>query len=344
MVPGTCRGLLWLLPALWSEAGARAKDFGSARSCRLADSEFAHDLETTFLQQQLTVQSSTLAEDKEKKKERKKRERERGRERKKERVRESQQVELPRSIRWVHIAKTGTSFYFTLLQLPPPICMPGSEHLISHDFMPKVKDVKTWCPGIDLRDNCLEDMNFDACCEQPIGDLELNGRHLVGFFRQPEIRIMSDSLPNSAGMDPEQYAQLVQGCSVKMLTMNSSYTPAIGPYHCNDGTSPPSWAQVDRALDRLQNEYAFVGMTDDWDLSICLFNTMFGIACHESQFETVSHPSQKSSSNSSDVSPLHGFVDPYDAPLWEAAQQIFQANLVRFNVSKENCQPCWEMQ
>lgn len=236
----------------------------------------------------------------------------------------------------------------TLLQLDDPICKPGSGHLLK-SMHPTVKDVRTWCPGIMLHSSCSDDTIFDSCCERPIGDLELNAPHLVGFFRQPEVRIMSDWNLNVAHgkeavleMEPKQYGQLVQGCTVKMLTrqMDSITLGPGGGYHCADGSEPPTWAQVDRALDRLQNDFIFIGMTDDWDLSICLFNAMFGNACHNNQFAKLTGSAQTSSTNSSDVSPLDGFVDSYDAVLWEAAQRIFQENLLRFNVSKEKCHPC----
>jgi len=333
MVSGMCKSLLLLAAALRSDAVSAAEDFSAARSCPV-ETDFAKDLETTFVQKQLIVRSK-LAEKKG--------------ERTRERERESEQAQLPSRIHWVHVAKTGSSFMSTLLQLDDPICKPGSGQLLNSEN-PRVKDVRTWCPGIMMNSNCSDAMHFDACSEGQIGDLELNAPRLVGFFRQPEVRIMSDFNKGCVDLGscepertPKRHGQLVQGCTVKMLT--HQYQPELfnpaGAYHCNDGIiEPPTWAQVDRALDRVQNEYVFIGMTDDWDLSICLFNAMFGNACHSSQFG-ITQPSHVSSTNSSDVSPLDGFVDVYDAVLWEAAQRIFQENLLRFNVSKEKCQPCW---
>jgi len=344
MAFGMCSSLLWLAAVLRSKAASSAEDSCSARSC-VVEADFSTDLETNFVQQQLTVQRQQKQWEKDRVKER---ESERGREREREKAseRESVQETLPSSIHWVHTARTGSSFMTTLLQLRDPICMPGSGHLIDNTTYPTVKDVRTWCPGIALYGGCSDDTYFHACSEVPIGGLDSKGK-LVGFFRQPEVRLMSDwhackppLFPcNTNESELERFAQLRQGCMVKMLTEPPAVDDSSdGAYHCISEIEP-TWAQVDRALERVQNEYAFIGMTDDWDLSICLFNAMFGNACHSNQFQETNYTS--SSSSSSDVSPLKGFVDPYDGVLWDAAQRIFQENLRRFNVSRENCQPCY---
>jgi len=332
MAFGMCSSLLWLAAVLRSKAASSAEDSCSARSC-VVEADLSTDLETNFVQQQLTVQRQQKQMEKD---------RVRERERVTETEREPVQQTLPSSIHWVHTARTGSSFMTTLLQLDAPICMPGSGHLIDNTTYPTVKDVRTWCPGITLHSGCSDDANFHACSEVPIGGLDSKGHHLVGFFRQPEVRIMSDwdasfsSDKNESEL--ESFVQSRQGCFVKMLTEQVDVESSGAAYHCISEIEP-TWAQVDRALDRVQNEYVFIGMTDDWDLSICLFNAMFGNACHSNQFEPTNYTS--TTSNSSDVSPLKGFVDPYDGVLWDAAQLIFQENLRRFYVSMEYCQTCF---
>jgi len=206
-----------------------------------------------------------------------------------------------------------------------------------------VEDVRRQCPHIILSRACPEDMIFDFCAESYIGDLNVRGRQLVGFFRQPEIRIVSDWLPSAhrPGATPRdkgdigQFALSRQGCAVKMLTRPAKLWGDGN--HCDDGLEP-TWDEVDQAVLRLRNEYAFIGMTDAWDLSICLFNAMSGNPCHADQFS--SYTVHTTSLDSSDTSMLNEWVDPYDAILWGVAQQVFEENLHRFNVSEENCQPC----
>ena len=36
-----------------------------------------------------------------------------------------------------------------------------------------------------------------------------------------------------------------------------------------------------------ENDFAFVGLTEEWDLSVCLFHRMFGGECHVREFLDV---------------------------------------------------------
>jgi len=67
MVSGMCKSLLLLAAALRSDAVSAAEDFSAARSCPV-ETDFAKDLETTFVQKQLTVRSK-LAEERERERE-----------------------------------------------------------------------------------------------------------------------------------------------------------------------------------------------------------------------------------------------------------------------------------
>jgi len=310
----------------------------------------AKEQETTFLQQQLMVRSADniMSNDK------KEGATGRGRER----------YEIPTNITWVHVPRTGASFAYTLLQLNPPFCMSGSDLIPADGDLGAVhvEDVRRQCPHIILSSACQEDLIFDLCAEGYIGDLNVSSRQLVGFFRQPEVRLVSDwniVLDQRGGVvdayeDGEQFARSNQGCTVKILTRPAKNSPFLkaksdGSFadmqeqddrvHCDDGLEP-TWAEVDQSVFRLRNDYAFIGMTDAWDLSICLFNAMFGNQCHADQFSSYTGHTASSNSSDADVSMLNGWTDPYDAILWGVAQQIFQENLQRFNVSEENCQPC----
>jgi len=105
MVSGMCKSLLLLAAALRSDAVSAAEDFSAARSCPV-ETDFAKDLETTFVQKQLIVRSK-LAEE---------------RERERERERESQ------SRRNFRAASTGSM----LRKQDLPLCLPCSSSMIPY--------------------------------------------------------------------------------------------------------------------------------------------------------------------------------------------------------------------
>merc|ERR1712217_985063 len=99
----------------------------------------------------------------------------------------------------------------------------------------------------------------------------------------------------------------------------------------------PSIADVDEARRRLRR-YAFVGITEHWDLSICLLHAMFGGDCHPTEFENVRDFSQNTKRY--DTSILNGFVDRFDGALYDEAWAIFSENLRRYDISLASCSSC----
>merc|ERR1712146_782899 len=134
------------------------------------------------------------------------------------------------------------------------------------------------------------------------------------------------------------------GCVVKMLAQGLPLSPHCANEVPERGKGPPTSEEVALARSRLDEDYAFVGMTDRWELSICLFNAMFGTPCRRAQFEHYLYDTIMEAFgwvNSTLQGPfIDSYVDPYDGPLWEQANQIFEENLRRYNVSAETCKPC----
>merc|ERR1719436_379759 len=158
------------------------------------------------------------------------------------------------------------------------------------------------------------------------------------FMRQPEQRLLSEwhfSQPpwvNVTGSILTWMPKYV-GCVTKMLTRNRP----MG--QCHD-EMPPTRAEVDEATRRLLTGFSFIGMTEQWDLSICLFNVMFNQACRSYQFAN-NHPTTGGSMTIYDTAELNGFRDPYDNELFDFGVKLFEANLKRYNVSETSCQSCW---
>ena len=109
-----------------------------------------------------------------------------------------------------------------------------------------------------------------------------------GMFRHPEARARScyamhaDRLHNASFAS---FSRVVQGVVTKMLAGQSdggaAWMCAINrsiaelPAICRDFAVVPN---VRVAISRLRG-FAFVGLTDDWASSICLFHLMFGGRC-----------------------------------------------------------------
>ena len=91
------------------------------------------------------------------------------------------------------------------------------------------------------------------------------------------------------------------------------------------------------ALQRLGG-FRFVGLTDDWERSICLFHVMHGghrCAPAEINRPTVSLGYDHGMAHAPGL--LDGFVDAADEALYEAAYSRFEANLAEWNVTGEVC-------
>merc|ERR1719382_550591 len=98
---------------------------------------------------------------------------------------------------------------------------------------------------------------------------------------------------------------------VKILTRSDQV--AGGP----DEVSPaiPSTEERDEAVRMLKEDFAFVGITEHWDLSVCLFHAMYGGPCTSHEFDTLrsSHDLPPDAS----IADLNGWRDVYDGALYE---------------------------
>eukprot|EP00439_Symbiodinium_sp_Y106_P062983 s1437_g9.t1 len=101
-------------------------------------------------------------------------------------------------------------------------------------------------------------------------------------------------------------------------------------------------AMAEEAIRRVRHGFAFVGITEEWDLSICLFHAMFGSQCRATDFQdTRSAYPGKSANDLYDTAALEGFRDEIDGMVYDEAVRIFRNNLIRFNVSMDSCRDCF---
>lgn len=239
-------------------------------------------------------------------------------------------------IEFVHVPKCGTSFLNTLIHLPGA-CPALPENLeLNEETM-----------GEMILHNFFQRYRPDLVCNSSVLDYQTDahlgveafpggfdggkGRFMI-FVRQPEQRLLSGYhfvRQRGQGSTLEELEEASSGIVTRMLTAKED---AHGPH--------PTRAQVDEAKSRLQSGFSFIGITDEWDLSICLFNKMFNQACSFIQFSN-SRATHAKSTSSWDTAELNGWRDPYDNEVFDVALQLFQANLKKYNVSESSCQPCY---
>eukprot|EP00049_Salpingoeca_infusionum_P012639 m.232633 g.232633 ORF g.232633 m.232633 type:complete len:192 (-) comp15235_c1_seq2:276-851(-) len=148
------------------------------------------------------------------------------------------------------------------------------------------------------------------------------GRHANGLT--PQLRA---KLQKPTEMTLKEFAAFpgIAGCQVKMLN----------GYRCAELVQVTA-EMTNNAIKRL-HEVAFVGLTDEWSNSICLFHAMFGGAPYQENFGPIrkqvdggsSESSSKAGSSSShgqfgyDIGTLSPEDDPHDWRLYEAAKALF---------------------
>ncbi|CAK0882267.1 unnamed protein product [Prorocentrum cordatum] len=246
-------------------------------------------------------------------------------------------VPLPEKVAWFHVPKAGSSFALTLLDLPQ-LCGESAGAL---GWAVSTLAVESMCTGIWTPPWCGgTDMLWNQCAEQGFfGLLPDLGRSVMGFFRQPEQRLLSDYnylCPEGSQVEncdnKLAFFQEHQACATKMLTSTESVNG-----HCMNIPEPTA-AQVALAEKYVAQSFAFIGITEEWDLSMCLFNAKFGTPCNTRQFLNEGHGNSTGTTNTwYDTDDLDGFVDKYDDVLYDHARQIFSKELVEFGVTAESC-------
>jgi hypothetical protein len=266
-----------------------------------------------------------------------------------------QRAEQLTPVAWFHIPKTGTSFVNTLLHTPA-ICpnFPTDTRINSIENSWETK--KIWSEALWGPMDYACDGGFSETFREgfttgyahqgmSVDHYFANAGHLVTMFRQPEQRLLSDFYAMgplnvfdpekgqiwpyaSRTPSPQEFAEVAAGGAVRQLTMNGLAPGYLMPM--------PSFEQVQLAVKRLEDGFAFVGITDQWDLSVCLFRTMFGGECQSSDFLNT-RPTFNSSTTLYDTSVLNGWTDNIDAPLWERANELFEQGLRLYNVDEDMC-------
>ena len=182
--------------------------------------------------------------------------------------------------------------------------------------------------------------------------------HLYGMFREPTKRTVSSYLwyQSEFHHDPPlpnatTYAMRARGTQTKMVAGQ------VDGEACNSGYR--YWSRCDTsivpdlelAIRRLSVGFAFVGLTDQWALSICLLHSIHrGGRCLRVEFENTRPTTSRltrlpwirnmsmAAYSTATMAEVRSVRDPYDEALYAAAVRRFYADVERHQLSKERCE------
>ena len=170
----------------------------------------------------------------------------------------------------------------------------------------------------------------------------------MGIFRDPIARGWSSfdyfikGIGKPAGGHPApnmtalQHATCIAGSAVKQITgQQESIDNEYGtlPTCVEDRSGEKIVPDVAKAISRLDG-FKFVGLTSDWDRSICLFHAKLGGECRAVEF-LDSRPTGGNSSYPK--TPLGGLRDEYDEALYSAVLDKYRKDLHAYGIHEALC-------
>jgi len=176
---------------------------------------------------------------------------------------------------------------------------------------------------------------------EPISPRVLQTWHgsLFGMFREPSRRFWSAYAffnKSSELFQPEEYAKRIQGGQTLMLSGQRYGLDCLSlQYPCE--TMLPNLPLALKAL----ASFAFVGITDEWERSICLFHVRFGGPCLHVEFDNTRPTGPaKLSAQSAAKDKYHGELpvpDPFDQAVFAAVKARFLQEVAEHDVTDERC-------
>lgn len=190
--------------------------------------------------------------------------------------------------------------------------------------------------------------NNDEGAQMPAVDSQYDAHrgNLVAMFRRPDERVVSSfwsrigtdrGFPDTADLDA--YRQRAAGCITKTLTRG-------GAYPCMESDVPPTDEEVNVAIERLRNGFAFVGLTEEWNLSMCLWHAMIGGTPYVEEFQTYrpvvvgKRPSERSAEEETELQEQQQseHYDKADEAVYRAAEEVFWSNFDKVGMTAERCE------
>mmetsp|Transcript_79650 Transcript_79650/g.140588 ORF Transcript_79650/g.140588 Transcript_79650/m.140588 type:complete len:386 (-) Transcript_79650:152-1309(-) len=269
---------------------------------------------------------------------------------------------------WFHVMKAGSTFGATLAHfangsLPSEAHMPscgalddsyedacpggaqGEEEFFVYKY-PK----EQWFPKVFWSPDDNDPGNHRSI--HPLDWKRWQGS-FVGMFRQPEERMVSAFNHFAEGKgDLLSFRKYTLGTVTKMLAGTAeigiavvrcsfewlekySNTENCTTEDCLECIRDPG-TDLDQALTRLDG-FGFIGLTEHYNLSVCLFHVMFGGECLPIEFANM-----RSADYVEDpavlLEKLQGLEDPYDNAIYSKASTVFWDRIARYGINQEKCE------
>eukprot|EP00927_Polykrikos_kofoidii_P009968 TRINITY_DN1419_c0_g1_i1.p1 TRINITY_DN1419_c0_g1~~TRINITY_DN1419_c0_g1_i1.p1 ORF type:complete len:327 (-),score=47.70 TRINITY_DN1419_c0_g1_i1:55-1035(-) len=261
----------------------------------------------------------------------------------------------PIRIAWLHVMKTGSSFATMLAHLANT-SLPHDAHIengtnlvdpedkVNEDgrdsqpiqrFFRTTYPVDRWFQGVFR--NPENPGAYSPILPEEFDDRSL---HWVGFFRQPVGRVRAAWYEFGHGkVELSTFAERVQGQQANMLSLGEKAWPKIkNEVEGGVSSSAAEEPNVTLALERL-DKFAFVGLYEEYDLSVCLFHKVFGNECLRAEF--LDSPSSKyapvAQTERDELKILEKIPDSWDTSVYNRASQRFWSDVRKYNVSIDDC-------
>lgn len=255
---------------------------------------------------------------------------------------------LYRRIGWLHMPKSGTSFGTSLAHLANA-SLPSDAAIGVHTSLdPRMYSIQEidfilrypydqWFRGTFWTKPSTNFGNHDALWDRSGWSPNYVGR-IFSMFREPSSRARSayNHFSHSCHSNFSSFEAQMRGTAVTMVTGQRTYgLDCIGcEFNCK-----PLIPDVKRAVDRLDT-FAFVGLVEEWALSICLLHTMHGPTfhserCNAAEFGNSRKASYKKTSKE-DIFALSA-NDPADEALYAAAKRRFWSDVQWYSVTAASC-------
>ena len=258
-----------------------------------------------------------------------------------------------RRIGWLHIPKAGTSFGTSLAHLANTwsVGTPGVKRLPADAQMVDCTTMN--CTFTEPRE-FTNRFPFDAYYPHvfwralgwtwgdhtPLSEAShwkaFRGR-MFSMFREPHSRLISGwHYFNHASMPLAEYAARTEGSMTSMLTGQQEQT--VRCWHKPSESQCP-WTEepnVSLALQRL-DDFAFVGLTGEWELSMCLLHaSMPGAGPVVAAELSNSRPGSYGAAAANPASEP-ATTDRYDDVVYEAVASRFWDDVRKAGLSREAC-------
>jgi len=164
----------------------------------------------------------------------------------------------------------------------------------------------------------------------------------MGLFREPARRIYSAynyfemGQHNESNITPAaEYAQRNAGGMTKMLAGQDFGLHCLQHgLPCDESIVPDE----ELATQRLKESFAFVGVTDDYAFSICLFKALFGGECHAAEFGNARPTGYSDEPDDYRVAlGVNEAYDPVDTRIFQAAQARYCADIASVGLTHGKC-------